>query len=98
MTTRSSVPAMHAGPVGAEDARLGHRGEPPPQPDVETVERGGAQLDEHLAGARHRVGHLLVAQHLGPALLVDADRLHAADRTRARGAIPVDAAVHNVGR
>ena len=52
------------------------RGQPSPQPDVEVVERGGAQLDEHLAGPGLRVGNLLVAEHLGPALLVDPDRLH----------------------
>ena len=40
------------------------------------VERRRPQLDEHLAVARHRIRHVLVAQHLRAAVLVDADRLH----------------------
>src|SRR3954453_12275165 len=40
------------------------------------VERRGAQTNEHLAGPGLRVGSVLVAEHLGPAVLVDAHRLH----------------------
>ena len=40
------------------------------------VERRRAQADEHLARAGRRIGNLLVAQHLGPAVLVDPDGLH----------------------
>ena len=32
-----------AGPVGAEDARLWYRREPLPDPEIEVVERRGAQ-------------------------------------------------------
>ena len=45
----------HAGAVGAEDVRLRRRdGQPLPDPDVEVVERRGAELDEHLARRRAR--------------------------------------------
>ena len=40
------------------------------------VQRGGPELDQHLALAGDRIGRVLVAQHLGPAVLVDPDRLH----------------------
>ena len=43
------------------------------------VERGGAQLDEHLAGPGHGIGRVLVAEHLGPAVLMDPDRFHEPD-------------------
>ena len=41
------------------------------------VERRGAQTDEHLARPGLGLGGVLVAENLGPAVLVDADRLHA---------------------
>jgi epoxyqueuosine reductase len=40
------------------------------------VERGGAQTDEHLARTGLGIGRFLVAQDLGPAVLVDPNRLH----------------------
>jgi epoxyqueuosine reductase len=40
------------------------------------VERGGAQTDEHLARPGLGIGRLLVAQDLGPAVLVDPNCLH----------------------
>ncbi len=67
----------HARPVRTEDPRLRHRRHAPPKPDVEVVQRGSSELDQNLPGARHRIRHLLVAQNLGAALLVDPDRLHA---------------------
>ncbi len=42
------------------------------------VERGGAQLDEHLVRARDWIGRILVAQDLRATLLVDPDRFHVA--------------------
>ncbi len=42
------------GTVGAEDARLRHRRKTLADPDVEMVERRGAQADQHLARARRR--------------------------------------------
>ena len=66
----------HPGAVGSEDARLRHRGQAFPDPEVEVIERRGAQLDEHLARPGLRIRRILVAEDLRPALLVDADRLH----------------------
>src|SRR5581483_8086346 len=63
--------------VGAEDARLAHRGQALADPDVEVVQRGGAQADEHLARPRDGVGRLLEHEHLGAAVLVDPNRTHA---------------------
>ena len=62
--------------VRAEDARLRHRRKTLAHPQVEPVERGGSELDQHIVGPRSRIGRVLVAQHLGPAVLVNADRLH----------------------
>ena len=62
--------------VGAEDPRLRHRRQAPPHPDVEVVERCGMDPDEHLAGGRNGIRHLLDAKHLRAAVLVDARREH----------------------
>ena len=40
------------------------------------VERGSAQTDEHLARPGLGIGRVLVAQNLGPAVLVDPNCLH----------------------
>src|SRR6478736_676035 len=40
------------------------------------VERGSAQTDEHLARPGLGIGRVLVAENLGPAVLVDPNRLH----------------------
>src|SRR5581483_4071743 len=77
----------HAGAVGAQDARLRHGGQPLADPDVEVVERGRAQLDEHVAVARLGVGHVLVAQHLRPAVLVDPNSLHGHNPCMPAGAL-----------
>ncbi len=69
-------PGQHPGSVGAENPRLRNGREALANPDVEVVERRRAQLDENLAVARLRVGNLLVAQHVGTAVLMDPDRLH----------------------
>ncbi len=63
-------------PVGSEDARLRHGRQPLADPDVEMVQRRGAQADEHLACSGLRVGRLLEHQHLGAAVLVDPHRAH----------------------
>ena len=87
-----------AGAVGAEDARLRHGGKPLPHPEVEVVERRRPQLDEHLARPGDRVGDLLVAEHLGAAVLMDPHRLHghnpvmtAAELTRLGDELGLDA-------
>src|SRR5207248_9625223 len=66
------------GAVRAEDARLGHRRKSLPDPEVEMVERSRAQTDEDLPGPRLGIGRVLVAENLRPAVLMDPDRLHAA--------------------
>ena len=62
--------------VGAEDARLRNRGQTLANPDVEVVEAGRAEADEHLARAGLRIGDVLDAEDLRPAVLVDAHGLH----------------------
>ena len=57
--------------VGAENPGLRRRGHPHPRPDVEVVQRRCPQADEHLTRRGDRIGRLLVAEHLRPAVLVD---------------------------
>ena len=71
-----------AGAVRAEDARLRHRRQALADPDVEVVQRRGAQPDEHLARGRHGIRHLLEHEHLRPAVLVDPNRLHGGQTIR----------------
>ena len=52
-----------------------------PDPDVEVVERDRTHPDADLAGARHRVGHLLANDDLGAAVRADHHRFHGAERT-----------------
>src|SRR5919204_4021917 len=66
-----------AGPVCAQDPRLGHRGKSFPNPEIEMVERRRAQTDDDLARPRLGLRGVLVAQYLGSAVLVNPDRLHA---------------------
>ena len=80
----SRLEAGHAGAerlddaraVRAQDARLRHRRQALPDPDVEMVQRGGADPDEHLALACGGIRSLLQLQHLGAAVRVDTHRLH----------------------
>jgi hypothetical protein len=65
-----------AGSVGAEDARLGDGRQALADPDVEMVQRRGAETDEHLALTCDRIRRLLEHQHLGAAVLVDPNRAH----------------------
>ena len=62
--------------VRSEDARLRHRRHSLADPDVEMVQRRGAQADEHLACSGLRIGRLLEHEHLGAAVLVDPHRAH----------------------
>ena len=62
--------------VGAEDARLRDGRQALADPDVEMVERGGAEADEHLARPGHRIGRLLEHEHLRAAVLMDPNRAH----------------------
>jgi hypothetical protein len=48
-----------------------------PDPEIKMVERSGPEADEHLSRAGRRILHVLVAEHLGTAVLVDAHSLHA---------------------
>ena len=63
--------------VRAEDPRLRHGRQALAHPHVQVIQRCGAQPDQHLAGGGRRIRDVLVAQHLGTAVLVDANRLHA---------------------
>ena len=63
--------------VRAEDARLRNGREAFPHPHVEVVQRRRAQFDEDLSCAWHRIWCVLVAEHLGAAVLVDSNGLHA---------------------
>ena len=65
-----------AGSVGAEDPRLRDGRQALADPDVEVVERRGAETDEHLPGIRDRVGRLLEHENLGAAVFVDPHRAH----------------------
>ncbi len=67
-----------AGAVGAEDARLRSRGEAAAQPDVQMVEARRPEPDQDLARTGDRVGRVLVAEDLGPSVLVDPDGFHCA--------------------
>src|SRR5262249_35012269 len=69
-------PGDDARTVRAEDARLRNRGETFANPEVEVVERGGAQLDEDVVRAGLGVGRVLVPKDLGAAVLVDSYRVH----------------------
>src|ERR671936_2412817 len=71
-------PGDDASAVGAEDPGLRDGGEALADPHVEVVQRRGAQLDEDVVGAWFGVGCILVAEHLGPAVVVDPHRLHPA--------------------
>ena len=68
-----------AGSVRTENAWLGHRRHALPNPDVEVVEACGSQRDENLARSGLGIGDVLVAEDIGAAVLVDADRLHGAE-------------------
>ena len=67
--------------VGPEDARLRHRREALAHPEIEVVQRRGAQLDQDLAGLRDRIGRVLVSENVGAAVVVYPDGLH-------RGTLP----------
>ena len=77
ITTR--LPSTRPAPSAPRMRGLGTDGQPFADPQVEVVERGGTQLDEHFAGPGLRIGRVLVAEYLGPAVLVDANRLHEPD-------------------
>ena len=46
------------------------------RPEVEVVQRARAHAHQGLARPRDRIGDLLVAEDLGPTVLVDEDGLH----------------------
>ena len=47
-----------------------------PLPEVEMIQRAGADAHQHLARRRHRIRRVLVAQDLGAAVLMEANRAH----------------------
>ena len=71
-----------AGDVGAEAVRVLEleRGAAAADPDVEVIERDGADADAHLAGPGSGIGQLLEAEHLGAAVLAQHHRGHRHDR------------------
>jgi hypothetical protein len=66
----------HPCAVGTESPWLRDRGKTLADPEIEVVERGRLEPDEDLARTGDRVVDVLVAQDLGTAVLVDANRLH----------------------
>ena len=52
------------------------RAQPAPLPEIEMVERARAHADEHLARREHRIRRVLVAEDVGPAVLMEADGFH----------------------
>ena len=68
-----------ARPIGAADVGEGHsRDHPGAGEQVQVVDGRRPQFDQHLAGAWLRGRHILVAEHLRPAVLVKSHRLHVA--------------------
>ena len=66
----------HPGAVGSEDARLRHGRQALADPEVEVVQRGGAEADKYLAGFGHGIRRVLEHEHVGAAVLVDPNRAH----------------------
>jgi len=71
--------------VGTEDPRFGDGRQPLADPDVEMVERGGAQPHEHLARAGDGIRNVLEHEHVRAAVLVDTNCLHARQTIGVRG-------------
>ena len=46
-------------------------------PEIEVVERAGADANDRMAGARFRIGRLLELQDFGTAMTVESNRFHA---------------------
>jgi hypothetical protein len=67
---------VQPGAVGAEDPWLRHGGQPSAYPDVEMVHGRSPQLDQDVLGPGFRIGRVLVAEDLGPAVLVDPHGFH----------------------
>ena len=67
--------ALDAQDMGETHRRIGH--DAGPRVGVEAVDARRLQADQQLARTDFRGRHLLVTQHLGPAVLVDENRLHA---------------------
>ena len=65
----------HPGAVGAADVGQADPRDPVADEEVEVVQGGRPQPDQHLARPGSGSRHLLVAEHLGPAVLVEANRL-----------------------
>src|SRR5437763_1966270 len=65
-----------ASPRPPEDARLRNGGKTLADPEVEVVERGCAELDHNIIRAGLGIRRLLVAEHLGPAVLMDSHGFH----------------------
>ncbi len=74
----------HAGAIDAGNERQRDAGLhrlSRPQPDIEhAIDGGGMNANPDLAGARRRLGHVLVAHHLGRPEAADHDRFHDANR------------------
>ena len=78
ITTRSSVPAITPAPSAPRIRGFGTDGRPLRIQTSRWLSDAARSSIEHLAVGRLRIGDVLVAQHLGAAVLVDADRLHGA--------------------
>src|SRR5215831_12411964 len=62
--------------VGSEDVRLRHRRQAFANPDVEVIQRRGAEIDQHLPALRHGIRRILVAENLRSSVVVYTDGLH----------------------
>ena len=76
ITTRSPVSTRMPAPSAPRMRGFGTDGQAFADPDVEMVQRGGVQPDEHFSRRRHRIGHLFEDENLGAAVLMDPHRAH----------------------
>ena len=67
-----------AGDVAAGDVRQrnAHPIDAAALPEIEMIQRAGAHANDGAPGCGYGIGRVFVAQHLGPAVLVEADCLH----------------------
>src|SRR5205823_4127525 len=65
-----------SGNIAAVDVRQLYSWQPFAHPQIQVIQRAGTHANQHLIFAKLRVRHILVAQDLRPAKLVEADCFH----------------------